>query len=81
MTTENAAEGVVEKLYRLESIDSAPPPDNSDGSWFRYVIVQGKNRIVGFRSGSLTELHPVLEDMVNKLNERAGKQAAKSNKK
>lgn len=80
MTTENASEGAVEKLYRLESVDSAPAPDNGDGNWYRYVIVQGSNRIVGLRSGSLTELHPILEDMVNKLNERAGKQLAKSKK-
>jgi hypothetical protein len=80
MTAENASAGTVETLYRLESLDAVPPPDSAEGNWYRYVIVQGQNRIVGFRSGSLAELNPILEDMVNKLNERAGKQLAKAKK-
>ena len=74
------ASGSVESLYRLDSVVATPSPDGSDGSWFRYVIVQGTNTITGFRAGSLAELNPILQDMVTRLNERAGKQLAKSKK-
>ena len=80
MNLETPAEGAIEKLYRLDSVDSAPAPAGSEGSWYRYVIVQGTNKIVGFRSGPLAQLKPILEDMVNRLNERSGKQMAKAKK-
>lgn len=67
-------------LFRLESVEPTKSPDGSDGPWFRYVIVQGKNVITGLRSGTLTELDPVLKDMVARLNERAGKQRAKQSR-
>ena len=64
-------------LYRLDSVVPATAPAGSDGTWYRYVIVQGANTITGFRSGTLAELNPVLQEMVDRLNERAGKQRAK----
>ena len=74
------ASGTVETLYRLDSVVATPSPDGSEGHWYRYVIVQGTNTITGFRAGTLAELNPVLQDMVSRLNERAGKQLAKAKK-
>ena len=76
----SAQQPIVDTLYRLESVEPAPAPGSAEGSWFRYVIVQGSNRIVGFRSEPLTALRPILDEMVNRLNERSGKQFAKSKK-
>ena len=67
----------VENSYRLESIEPVATPQGSEGSWFRYVIAQGNNRIVGMRAEPLAILRPILDDMVNRLNERSGKQLAK----
>jgi hypothetical protein len=80
MTEAQGSQGAVEVLYRLDSVAPIAPPDGSDGTWHRYVIVQGANIISGLRRGTLAELNPILQDMVNRLNERAGKQYAKMRK-
>ena len=80
MSTENTSNNAHDPLYRLDSVVATPPPDGSDGDWFRYTIVQGTNTIVGFRSGPIAALNAVLKEMVDKLNERAGKQLAKTQK-
>lgn len=67
-------------LFRLDSMEPAASPDGSEGPWFRYVIIQGSNVITGLRSGTHAELDPILRDMVERLNERAGKHQAKSRK-
>lgn len=73
------AQGSVEVLFRLHSIEPVPaPPDGCTGTWYRYVIVQGSNVISGLRSGTLAELDPLLHQMVDRLNERVGKQRAKT---
>jgi hypothetical protein len=77
MSTETPSEAKIESLYRLDSVVSTPAPDGGTASWYRYTIVQGGNKITGFRSGSLAELNPLLLDMVTRLNERAGKLLAK----
>lgn len=80
MSETEGSQAVVDFLYRLDSVVPTATPEGSDGTWYRYVIVQGANTITGLRPGTLAELNPVLEDMVARLNERAGKQRAKANK-
>jgi hypothetical protein len=74
------SQGVVEVLYRLDSVAPTTAPDGSDATWYRYVIIQGANVITGLRPGTLAELNPVLQEMVDRLNERAGRQRAKTHK-
>ena len=76
MTEAPALPGVGE-LFRLDSLAQTAAPDGGTESWFRYVIVQGDNVITGLRQGTLAELDPMLRHMVQRLNERAGKQRAK----
>lgn len=65
---------LVDLPFRLESMARAKAPDGSNGTWFKYVIAQGPNRITGIREGSEAELNATLADMVERLNERrAGK--------
>jgi len=70
-------QSVSEAPFRLESIEPASDPSGGDGVWFRYVITQGSNTIVGTRSGSRAEVGAQLEQTIVRLNERFGKQLAK----
>lgn len=59
-----------ESPFRLTSLIPAGAPEGSDGSWFRYVIMQGSNRITGLRSGAEAEVKHLVHDMVARLNDR-----------
>jgi len=56
--------------FRLDSITEVPAPDGAEGTWQRYVIVQGSNTINGLRSGTLADVKVQIEDVVRHLNER-----------
>jgi hypothetical protein len=56
--------------FRLDSITEVTPPDGHEGSWHRYVIMQGGNRITGVRSGTRFEVSSSIENLVERLNER-----------
>lgn len=60
--------------FRLASLIATSAPEGSEGTWFRYVIAQGTNRITGVRCGAEAEVTHLVKDMVERLNERrAGK--------
>ncbi len=64
--------------YQLKLIDLATTPDGSEGTWYRYVIVQGMSEITGMRPGNHDEVDFAVREMVDRLNERsAGKTAKK----
>ena len=63
-------EVLLEVPFRLDSITPAEAPAGSDGSWYRYVISQGENEITGLRAGSQSEVQRLVDDMVERLNER-----------
>lgn len=63
--------------FRLDSIDAVPAPQGCEGTWQRYVITQGDNKIVGMRCGMATEVSVVITDYVERLNTRAGRYGAK----
>jgi hypothetical protein len=56
--------------YQLESITRIATPDDCDGDWYAYVISQGKSLINGARPGNLADVRLVVQDMVDRLNER-----------
>ncbi|MDH3976949.1 MAG: hypothetical protein OEU86_00420 [Gammaproteobacteria bacterium] len=59
--------------YELEDIEKAKAPSGLDGAdWFRYTIVQGQNRITGYRQGSQRTVTKAVKDIVVELNERRG---------
>jgi len=66
----STTEMLLEVPFRLESISPAEAPAGSDGSWFRYVILQGENEITGLRAGSQSEVQRLVDDMIERLNER-----------
>lgn len=72
-------EAVSELPFRVDSIVQVGAPPGSDGVWHRYVISQGTNTIVGMRAGARAEVALLVDEMVERLNERRmGKQRSKS---
>lgn len=57
--------------FKVVSTDKCDPPDGAgDTDWYRYVIAQGSNSIVGRRQGSLSSVSAAIEEEVARLNER-----------
>lgn len=69
---------VAEPRYQLRSITLAVTPEGGEGTWYRYVIVQGDSEIAGLRCGNRDEVDVAVREMVERLNERsAGKNTKK----
>jgi hypothetical protein len=66
----NRTEITVELPFKLESIAKAAAPGGAAGVWHSYVISQGTNTIEGVRAGTHAEVTTLLNDMVERLNER-----------
>ncbi len=65
------------QFYTIESIEPIDPPSGAEGSdWYKYVIVQGSNRISGYRQGDPESVRRATEENIELLNERQfGKRA------
>jgi hypothetical protein len=67
----NAVDALLGVPFHVDSIDPAPAPDGSGGTWYRYVVKQGStNTITGIRSGTRQEVSGRIEAMVEALNQR-----------
>ena len=66
----STTEVLLEVPFRLASITPAEAPTGSEGPWFRYVILQGANEITGLRAGTQTEVQRLVDEMIERLNER-----------
>jgi hypothetical protein len=74
------SQALLETSFQIESIDPIADPTGGSAPWHRYVISQGQNRdnaITGTRAGTRLEVDAQLRNMVERLNERCGKLAAK----
>ena len=49
---------------------SETPPGAEGGDWHRYEIVQGKNKIKGYRRGSREDVTEAVSEIAARLNER-----------
>ena len=57
--------------FRVDSISKSDPPDGAEkDNWYRYVINQGVNEIVGYRQGSRKAVSQEVEEIIVSLNER-----------
>lgn len=75
----NALETVLEVPFKVDSIAPVDAPEGSVGVWHSYVISQGPNTITGVRAGTRTEVVALLDEMVERLNERRmGKHRSKA---
>jgi hypothetical protein len=67
-------ETFLELPFKVDSISRSAAPGGAEGVWHSYVISQGTNTIAGIRAGTHAEVSMLLDDMVERLNERrAGK--------
>jgi hypothetical protein len=64
------SETVLEMPFKVDSISKTAAPNGTQGVWHSYVISQGTNTIAGVRTGSLAEVTLLLEEMIERLNER-----------
>ena len=65
-----ATETFLEMPFKVGSVSSADAPAGSEGIWHRYVISQGTNIITGIRAGTHTEVCLLLQEMIERLNDR-----------
>lgn len=65
------------QFYTIQSIEPIDPPSGTEGDdWHQYVIVQGTNKISGYRQGNLESVRRATEENIELLNERQfGKRA------
>jgi hypothetical protein len=57
--------------FALKSIAKSPPPEGVDtDNWHRYVIIQGKNTIVGQLQGTKASTERAVLEIIERLNER-----------
>lgn len=74
LAKEAPTETFLELPFKVDSISRATAPPGAEGVWHRYVISQGTNTITGIRAGTHDEVTLLLQDMIERLNERrAGK--------
>jgi hypothetical protein len=67
-------ETFLELPFKVDSISRTTAPTGSEGVWHNYVISQGTNTITGTRAGTHAEVTTLLQDMIERLNDRrAGK--------
>jgi hypothetical protein len=71
-------ETFLELPFKVDSISRAAVPPGAEGVWHSYVISQGTNTITGIRAGTHAEVSMLLQDMIERLNERrAGKRRSR----
>jgi hypothetical protein len=74
----NQTETFLELPFKVDSISKATTPAGAEGVWHSYVISQGTNTITGVRAGTHTEVTTLLNEMIERLNERrSGKKRAR----
>jgi hypothetical protein len=79
VTKDAPTETFLELPFKVDSISRASAPAGAEGVWHSYVISQGTNTIKGIRAGTLAEVTALLQDMIERLNDRrAGRKRPRS---
>jgi hypothetical protein len=78
VVTDKSSSEILQTPFCLDSLDDAPAPSGCEGTWFRYVIRQGDNVIVGLREGARADVVAAVDEYVNGLNLRFAKQQSKA---
>ena len=63
-------ETFLELPFKVDSISRTAAPEGAEGVWHCYIISQGTNTITGVRAGTHAEVSKLLEEMIERLNER-----------
>ena len=73
--TMNSETPLLDDPYVVVSVQRSDTPPGAEGTeWHRYEIIQGKNKIKGYRRGSREDVTEAVTEIAARLNERrAGK--------
>jgi hypothetical protein len=63
-------ETFLELPFKVDSISRTAAPAGAEGVWHCYIISQGTNTITGVRAGTHAEVTKLLDEMIERLNER-----------
>ena len=67
----NSETPVLDNPYVVVSVRRSETPPGAEGTgWHRYEIVQGKNKIMGYRQGSREDVTEAVSEIAARLNER-----------
>ena len=71
----NSETPLLDDPYVVVSVQRSDTPPGAEGTeWHRYEIIQGKNKIKGYRRGSREDVTEAVTEIAARLNERrAGK--------
>lgn len=58
--------------FEVASIEKTATPDGSDGSWYRYVLENGRSTVTGYRRGTRKQVAEYANRTAEELNERRG---------
>lgn len=62
------------KAYQLVEVEKTEPPAGIEGgSWYRYVIALGGEKIVGNRRGTLKQVTEYAHECAENISSRAGR--------
>ena len=62
---------VLDDPYVVVSVRRSETPAGAEGTgWYRYEIIQGKNKIKGYRQGSREDVTEAVSEIAVRLNER-----------
>jgi hypothetical protein len=67
-------DSMIEERYQVVSVEKIDPPQGMPaGSWYRYVIGQGRSQIEGLKLGTLHAVTEHARIMADDLNSRAAR--------
>jgi hypothetical protein len=76
--SDKSSSEVLQAPFRLDSLEDVAPPSGCEGTWYKYVIKQGDNVIVGLREGAQSEVSATVSAYIERLNLRFAKQQSKA---
>jgi hypothetical protein len=66
----SSPETVLAWPFKVDAITKAIAPSGAVGPWHSYSISQGTNTIAGMRAGTLAEVTALVNEMIERLNDR-----------
>ncbi len=70
-------DSIIDEKYQVVSVEKCDPPQGMEaGSWYRYVIGQGRSKIEGVKLGTLQAVTEHAHTMVDDLNTRAARKGS-----
>lgn len=69
---QNETKNALDAAFKLASVEKAAAPAGADGSWYRYVLENGRSTVTGYRRGTRKQVAEYANSTAEALNERRG---------